>query len=329
MNHSISTYNSNTSSASLTSAEILIRFLYAPRLCDFNTKAKDYESGYHYPFEYGTSHPTIRYEYYDGYPQTDAYWRHCLPWARTLNDNGSNYIPTVTISDGLGRPRVVKKEASVNGQVKRIVSGYADIDALGRKMREYYPDIEDTIYPDSTYNTQITTLSSRFFYDGLDRVTKTIYPDSTFTTSSYTVGTDAFGVLRLETDATDQNGHTSKLFSSVREQNTTTVNPIGATTKFVYDCIGQLSMTISPDGDSTKHTYDLFGRRTNRFHPSSGHTHWDYDPAGNMVRQTQCRLWNTLPKSFIKKDAIQIAMENGIQLRTLQNIWTSIVHKDY
>ena len=48
MNHSISTYNSNTSSTSLTSAEILIRFLYAPRLCDFNAKEKDYESGYHY-----------------------------------------------------------------------------------------------------------------------------------------------------------------------------------------------------------------------------------------------------------------------------------------
>lgn len=43
--------------------------------------------------------------------------------------------------------------------------------------------------------------------------------------------------------------------------------------------------------------------------------------------------WRTtpppLPKNFIKKEAIQIALENGIQLRTLHNIWTSIMHLDY
>lgn len=40
-------------------------------------------------------------------------------------------------------------------------------------------------------------------------------------------------------------------------------------------------------------------------------------------------LREALPKNFIKKEAIQIALENGIQLRTLHNIWTSIMHLDY
>lgn len=39
-------------------------------------------------------------------------------------------------------------------------------------------------------------------------------------------------------------------------------------------------------------------------------------------------LREALPKNFIKKEAIQIALENGIQLRTLHNIWTSIMHLD-
>lgn len=240
------------------------------------------------PFEYGTPRPTIRYVYYDRYPQTDAFWRHCRLWARTLNDNnGANYIGTVTISDGLGRPRIVKKEAAVGGQPMRIVSGYTELDALGRKVREYYPDTEALSAPDSTFNSPLSTLNSQLFYDRLDRVTKTIYPDGTFSTSDYIVGNDADGILRLVVEATDQNGHTSYIFSNVREQNTTTIDPNGATTRFRYDNIGQLAKTISPDGDSTMHFYDLLGRRTDRVHPSAGHTRWEYDPAGNMCLQTQ------------------------------------------
>ena len=240
------------------------------------------------PFEYGTPRPTIRYQYYDNYPQTDAFWHHCRLWARTLNDNnGANYIGTVTISDGLGRPRIVKKEADVNGQHKRIVSGYYEMDALGRKVREYYPDTEALSTPDSIVNFQFSTLNSQFSYDRLDRVTKTVFPDSTRSSALYTIDNDADGILRLEMDATDPNGHTSYIFSNVRKQNTTTIDPNGATTRFRYDNIGQLTKTISPDNDSTMHFYDLLGRRTDRIHPSAGHTHWDYDPAGNIVRLTQ------------------------------------------
>ncbi|MBR1767019.1 MAG: hypothetical protein IJ745_08315, partial [Bacteroidales bacterium] len=120
-------------------------------------------SEFYAPFEYGTGRPTVRHEYYDRHPQTEAFWRRCHLWARTLNDNsGANYIGTVTISDGLGRPRIVKKEAAVNGQPMRIVGGYAELDALGRKVREYYPDTESLNLPDSTVNFQFSTFNSQF-----------------------------------------------------------------------------------------------------------------------------------------------------------------------
>ena len=95
------------------------------------------------------------------------------------------------------------------------------------------------------------------------------------------------GILRLKVEATDQNGHTSYLFSNVRNQNTTVIDPLGATTVFHYDPVGQLLESIDPEGHSTYHAYDMLGRRTDRDHPSAGHTHWEYDPAGNMLRQTQ------------------------------------------
>lgn len=38
----------------------------------------------------------------------------------------------------------------------------------------------------------------------------------------------------------------------------------------------------------------------------------------DLLNDSQRTLWNALPKNFIKKEAIQIAMENGIQLRTME-----------
>ena len=48
--------------------------------------------------------------------------------------------------------------------------------------------------------------------------------------------------------------------------------------------------------------------------------------APDLPNKAQRQLRVALPKSFIKKESVQIALGNGIQLRTLHNIWTSIVH---
>ena len=241
------------------------------------------------PLEAGTGRPTIRYEYYDCTPQTPAYWLDSCLWARTLNDNnGTQFIGTVTISDGLGRPRVVKREAAVNGQPKRIVSGWTKLDALGRKICEYYPTFEDAFAADTCINYNLATGSStQYTYDALDRVTKTVFPDGTRSSALYTIDYDDDGYLRLMVEDTNQNDYTSRVFTNLREQATTTINAIGATTVIHYDPIGQLQDTRDPDGYSVSHEYDMLGRRTDRIHPSAGHTQWKYDAAGNLIVLTQ------------------------------------------
>ena len=55
-----------------------------------------------------------------------------------------------------------------------------------------------------------------------------------------------------------------------------------------------------------------------------------HDPdSPDLLNKAQRLLREALSKNFIKKEAIRIALENGIQLCTLHNIWTSIMHLDY
>ena len=239
------------------------------------------------PLEYGGNHATIRHEYYDRFPQTNAYWSRCNLWARTLNMNNYDYIGAVAISDGLGRPRMVKREAAVDGIPVRIVSGWKELDGFGRPVREYRPSVEDITEADSIAHFPLQdTLYTRYTYDGLDRITRTDYPDSTYTKMSYMVGNDGNNVLRQKTLITDQNSHTTQIFTDVRNQRTTVIDPLNNSVIYRYDPFGQLTQTIDPENNATTHIYDALGRRTQRNHPSAGTTMWEYDAAGNMLRQT-------------------------------------------
>ncbi len=241
------------------------------------------------PFELNSGYPTIRYEYYDKYRHDREFWDTCAYWARTYNLNyNAQYIKTISLVDGLGRPRVVKKDAVVNDVPMRVVGGWSMFDGLGRKIKDYYPSVEDLSTADSLMTNNFSAnYNTAYSYDPLDRITKTVYPDGTHSTNKYSIDNDADGYLRLKILSSDQNGHGTQVFNNVRGQSTTIINPLGATTRFRYDNLGQLTKTISPDGDSTRHMYDMLGRRTDRYHPAAGHTHWDYDRAGNMYRQKQ------------------------------------------
>lgn len=256
---------------------------------DYRYDSKGRLSELYAPFEFGTNTPTIRYEYYDRYMNHDYYWHHLRRWARTLNHNqGTDYIATVTISDGLGRPRVVKKESEVGGVNCRVVGGWTTFDGIGRVVRQYHPYTEAMTTPDSTLNTVFNTPFSQMGYDLLDRTVITTMPDGATTTAAFSVATEPGGtMLRNKVVTTDPEGNVSQTFTNVRGQNTVTVTPLGATTVYAYDHIGQLQSVKDPEGNYTTNAYDLLGRRTSRDHPSAGHTVWNYDPAGNLVRQTQ------------------------------------------
>ena len=214
-------------------------------------------------------------------------------WARTHNydpSNPGNDINTIVFSDGFGRIFQVKKDIDENGVEKRVVGGTVHYDGLGRKVKEFFPVSEAiSMYaPDIHPNT--STSSSYFTetqFDWLDRPVRTDFADGTYTTNAYSIAPDANGINRFLTDATDQNYHTSQIFTDPRQLNIQLTDALGGSTIFYYDAIGQLTIAVDPESNSTTHAYDLGGRRTDRTHPSAGHTHWDYDAAGNMTKLTQ------------------------------------------
>ena len=209
--------------------------------------------------------------------------------AMTSNINaGDQYISTITVTDGLGRIRAVKKDASINGVAGRIVSGWTQYDGLGRVSRGHLPTTESTndifwrIGP-----PEQGTPYTEYEYDCQDRTTLVKHPDGTTTRMDYSIAADPDGILRFHTAVTDQNGHVSHVYENARKQKTAIVDALSATTVFHYDNLGQLTETIDPENHSTIHHYDSLGRRTQQTHPSSGTTTWEYDAAGNLLRQTQ------------------------------------------
>ena len=240
------------------------------------------------PFEYGSTTPTAYYDYADSSRHNCLYWDSRHRMAYTMNhNNGSRYIRTTTISDGLGRPRVVKRDAEVNGSPCRVVSGWKDFDGLGRVAAQWEPTVEELNADDTITSRPNSTYCTRYSHDVLDRVTMTLYADSTVTMTDYGIEKDATDTWRLLVRTTDQNGHVTKRFYDTRGLVTTTVGAVGESTVLYYDAFGQLVKSRDPDGDSVMHFYDNMGRRTHRIHPSAGHTRWLYDAAGNMIRQTQ------------------------------------------
>jgi len=243
-------------------------------------------------------------------------------WARTHNydpDNPGNDINTVVFSDGLGRVFQVKKDIDENGIEKRAVGGTMHYDGLGRKVKEFFPVSEaiSMYIPDFHPNT---STSSTYFtetqYDWLDRPVRTEFADGTYTTNAYSIAPDANSINRFLNSATDQNYHTSQIFTDPRRLNIQLTDALGGTTMFYYDAIGQLQQSDDPEGNPTTHTYDLGGRRTDRTHPSAGHTHWDYDAAGNMVLQTQ-NSGEYIQYDYDYSRPVQIAYSN----RPWNNVW--------
>ena len=211
-------------------------------------------------------------------------------WARTGNfdpSNPGNDINTVIFSDGLARPIQVKKDVDVQGSEMRAVGGKVHYDGLGRKTKEFFLRQEtDSIASDTTLNCRHAAIQVQYTYDYLDRVVRSDFADNTFSRNDYSIAPDTNGINRFLNDVTDQNGHTSRVYTDPRQLNIQLKDALGNTTMFRYDPVGQLIESIDPENHSTLHEYDHGGRRISRSHPSAGVTAWTYDPAGNMIKQT-------------------------------------------
>ena len=264
------------------------------------------------PKEIASNRPyTIKYDYWDLRKYPVAFGAGLIPGYRQIKailysttshyDPGrpGNDINTLTNADGLGRVIQIRKDIEENGVERSLVSGRIEYDALGRATAEYHPVTVDTAYVDEGYRyigamgyvdfapidsvgdvrPQTTT------YDIMDRPLVVTYSDSTSSSYLYGMEEDYNDMERFKTTMTDQNGHSTKIYTDHRQLQTQITNAIGGTTRFTYDALGQLLQSKDPEDFTTTHTYDKGGRRLSRMHPSSGTTTWTYDPAGNMTTQ--------------------------------------------
>ncbi len=271
---------------------------------------------------------TVKYDYWynQKYPisNPNQYYSNSLiikySWARTRNFDPANTddINTVTFSDGLGRVIQVKKDIDEQGVEKRVVGGTVHYDGLGRKVKEYFPICEPNSQNDSILNASVTNnvYYTETHYDYLNRPTRVDFADETYTTNSYSIAPDAGNIYRFCNAISDQNRHTSYVYTDPRQLRVQFVDALNHITKFSYDAVGQLISSEDPEHNTTTHTYDQGGRRTGRSHPASGHTQWDYNPAGNIVKQTQ-NSGEYIEYFYDYSRIVHIAYSN----RSWNNVW--------
>ncbi len=253
------------------------------------------------PYETGTGHVTIAFDYHPDAP---------VPYAATHNIDRQaddtvrdDTIDTITFTDGLGRPVQTKKDIALHTGPDTppadamTVSGHVDYDFLGRPTHQYHPVTEPKSPANTTFNdTRDTVTPTTFTYDVLDRVTRTDLPDTTHTETAYAFGPDRAGHTQFQTTATDANGHPRRAYTDVRQRTTAVkdFNPTGGQpviwTSYTHDPLGQLTTVTDDHGNTTTAAYDRLGRRTTLDNPDTGPTTTAYDLAGNPVRTVTANL---------------------------------------
>ncbi|HEX7155000.1 MAG TPA: PKD domain-containing protein [Thermoanaerobaculia bacterium] len=150
-----------------------------------------------------------------------------------------------------------------------------------------------------TFNGQ--SITTRFEYDGQNRITKITWPDGAVETMQY----DAAGNI---IQARDRRGYEARIAYDNANRKTRIDHPDGTneqwtydaegrtlthtmrggfTTSFEYDAVGRLTKTTHPDGKFETTTYDLSGRVLSRTDTAGKviETH-TYDQAGNNTSVT-------------------------------------------
>ncbi len=221
-----------------------------------------------------------------------------LSWATTTHFDPQHPdtagILTVVISDNLGRMVQTKKNAELNGQLKRIVSGKVEYDCFGRIKNQYHPSVDTTSR--EHYNPYfVSGTETSFEYDMLDRKTRIILPTHDTTLMEYGFGSMG-GTTYFRTTTTDALHNVFTSLTGTLGQTVSQMAPGNTETTFIYDAIGQLKQSTDPDNISTFYDYDLFGQMVHRNHPDAGDDNYCYDQAGNLIAHT-----NSLGDSVIYK----------------------------
>jgi RHS repeat-associated protein len=238
------------------------------------------------PYQQGSGHNTIEFEYHPETAPPHAITRH---YDRFRDAGGQDTLDTVLFTDGLKRVLQTKKDNSLYNQNGSItdgmtVSGRVIFDALGRSVEQYQPTFE----PKGTaaaFRPAFSGFVTRTGYDVLDRTTRLTLPDGSITTTDYDLANEPGGALRLRTTVTDAEGNKRESYRDVRELITTVREFNGGQaidTRYGYDPLKQITSVLDAKGNRTTVGYDLLGRRTAIDNPDTGLIEYGYDLTGNL-----------------------------------------------
>ncbi|HZC25444.1 MAG TPA: hypothetical protein VE287_00350, partial [Actinopolymorphaceae bacterium] len=250
------------------------------------------------PYEQGTGHHTIDYEYHPTAPD----YAYAVAHHFDVFHPGDT-IDTATFADGIGRQTETKQDATIfqgAGQAaadRMQVSGATEFDALGRAVKQWYP-IAEPLGQIGTYNFNTSPVDpTRTTYNLLDLPLVVTHPNGTTTSTAYGFGTKAGlvnGTTLFQTMQTDELGTRQDTWSDVRD-NTLAVEALPGTsgallTRYDYDPLRELTRTTDSAGNVTTSGYDLLGRRTSTRTPDAGLVSYGYDPASHLVSKVTPNL---------------------------------------
>lgn len=193
-------------------------------------------------------------------------------------------IFSLIMCDNFGRLAQTRKDAEVNGQKVRIVSGKVEYDCFGRLLRQCHPFVDTSL--SHSYNSYVVPGTATLFeYDMLDRKTRIVLPTHDTTLMEYGFGSQG-GISYFRTKTTDALHNTFTTLTGTLGQTVSQLAPGNTKTTFIYDAIGQLKQSTDPDNISTSYDYDLFGQMVHRNHPDAGDDNYYYDQSGNLIAHT-------------------------------------------
>lgn len=208
-----------------------------------------------------------------------------------LNHDGSAYVTSSVIYDGLLRERQTQSRSADRDQLGRLVTDkiYDTRGLVKQANGAWYT----TGTPGAGLLTTPATVPSRTLttYDGAERATTEVFEvnnaEKWRTTTSYggdRVTIDPPTGATPTTTITDARGNTTQLVQYLGASPGTS-----QTTAYQYDVAGRLAGMTDAAGNQWSYGYDLRGRQTSASDPDKGTGTTTYDDAGQVVTTTDAR----------------------------------------
>ncbi|WBP84602.1 ricin-type beta-trefoil lectin domain protein [Kitasatospora cathayae] len=216
----------------------------------------------------------------------------------TLKQNGTSYLVSVQIMDGLGRPVQTQSTPAISAYSGRVITDTV-YDSQGRVTRANAGWYNNDTAPNTTpYQTTTNQVPNQTYnvYDGLGRpVTSQFIAFGVVqsTTSTAYPGADRIDVTppagaTPTSTVTDARGQKAQLWQ-YRTATATGVQTDADVTSYTYTADGHPATQKDAAGNTWNRSYDLRGREVSATGPDTGTTGKAYDTAGRLASVTDAR----------------------------------------